>query len=128
MKAIIAQNKLGWIGLNNALPFHCKADLKHFTQLTVGQNLLVGYRTAQSLPPLKNRQLFIDPRGAELHPNLAEIDWCIGGLKTYEKYKYLFTELHISHIEFDSTEGGVLAPSWAGLNPSCVVYNYYFYE
>lgn len=125
MKAIIAQNRAGYIGLNNALPFHCKADLQHFARLTFGQKLLVGYRTAQSLPPLKNRQICIDPRG-ELHPNLAEIDWCIGGRATYEKYKHLFTELHISHIDFDDTVGDTFAPNWSGLNASCVVYNYFF--
>lgn len=128
MKAIIAQNKAGWIGLNNTLPFHCKADLQHFARLTAGANLLVGYRTAQSLPALKNRRLFIDLRGEEPHPDLAEIDWCIGGLATYNKYQKLFTELHISIIENDFTIGDTLAPKWENLNPSCVVHRYFFNE
>ena len=57
--------------------------------------------------------------------DLEKIDWCIGGTKTFEKYCYLFTELHVSHID-DDTVGDILFPNLEKLNPDCKIYNYNF--
>lgn len=123
MKAIIAVNNLGYIGKNNALIWHCSDDLKHFKKLTEGQRLLAGYNTYYSLPPLKNRIVILDERGSFYH----DVDWCIGGAKTYEKYCHLFTELHISKID-NNDVGDVLSPTFANLNPNCKIYHYSFQE
>lgn len=122
MKAIIAVNNLGFIGIGDKLLWYNPEDLKHFKNLTLNQTLLVGYRTYQSLPPLKNRELIVDERDII---NLKPIDWCIGGKKTYEKYSPYFTELHISHID-DNQIGDVVFPNLSNLNPNCKVYNYHF--
>lgn len=121
MKAIVAVNNLGFIGLNNKLLWKSKEDLKHFKNLTLDCKLLVGYNTFNDLPPLKNRVVVVDERN-EL---ITTVDWCIGGKKTYEKYCHLFTELHISHIN-DNQIGDVVFPDLRNLNPNCVVTNYYF--
>jgi dihydrofolate reductase len=148
MKAILAVNNLGFIGLNDALPWRNLEDFKHFKKLTMGGTLLVGYNTFQTLPPLKGRHVVVDTRKEEfdyLRAKDAEYlkqfmsnelkmplwahgsgeVWCIGGKKTYEKYAHMFTELHISHID-DNTIGDTMFPDLSKLNRDCVVYNYHF--
>jgi dihydrofolate reductase len=122
MKAIIATNCLGFIGLNGGLPWRSGADFKHFKAITEASTLLVGYSTHLTLPPLKGRHIILDDK---YETNLKGIDWCIGGKKTYEKYAEFFKELHISHIN-DNTIGDTLFPDFRKLNPDCVVYNYFF--
>lgn len=122
MKAIIAVNNLGFIGLKGELPWRCSADLKHFKASTAGQTCLVGYNTLLTLPKLNGRTVYCD--GSE-DVVLGNIDWCIGGKKTYEKYCHLFTELHISHIG-DDTIGDVVFPDLSKLNPECKIFNYHF--
>jgi dihydrofolate reductase len=124
MKAIVAVNNLGYIGKDNILLWNCSDDLKHFKNLTTGAKLLVGYNTSLTLPRLKNREIFIDERGV-FSFNIDEIDWCIGGKKTYEKVCHLFTELHISHINDDKI-GDTTFPDLKNLNPDCKIFNYYF--
>jgi len=129
MKAIVATNSLGYIGLNGGLPWKCSKDLKHFKKFTYGGNLLVGYNTFLTLPELKGRLVIPDKRELEevtkrwimSCPDLI----CIGGKKTYERYCHLFTELHISNI-FDETVGDTLYPDLINLNPDCKIFNYYF--
>jgi len=121
MKAIIAVNNLGFIGKGDHLLWHNREDLKHFKSLTNGSRCIVGYRTANGLPPLKNRVLVVDERGIF---NIS-CEWCIGGKKTYEKYSKIFTELHISHIDNDEI-GDVTFPDLTNLNPECKIFNYTF--
>ena len=121
MKSIIAVNNLGYIGLNNKLLWKSSQDMSHFIKMTINQRLLVGYNTAQDLPKLKNRAIIIDNRD-EL---ITDVDWCIGGKKTYEKYAPHFTELHISHIDNDDI-GDIMFPDFRNLNPNCKIFNYYF--
>jgi hypothetical protein len=56
---------------------------------------------------------------------ITDIDWCIGGKRTYEKYCHLFTELHISHIN-DNSIGNVTFPDLSNLNKTCKIFNYNF--
>lgn len=123
MKAILAVNNLGFIGLNNGLPWRSKSDFKHFKSLTMGGKLLVGWNTYQTLPPLSGREVILHSYLNE--DNYQNCDWCIGGRKTYEKFSSVFTELHISHIN-DNTIGDTLFPDFKNLNPICKVFNYYF--
>lgn len=121
MKAIVAVNNIGMIGLDDKMLWHCKDDLIHFKNLTYNCRLLVGYITQQGLPFLKNRQLVTDIR----NEFITDVDWCIGGKKTYEKYCHLFTELHISHID-NNDIGNVTFPDLTNLNKNCKIYNYNF--
>lgn len=125
MKAIICQNALGYIGRDNRMLWHCKAELKHFAELTAGCMLLVGYNTYINLPALKNRVVRLDARDG-LFEDAAMIDWCIGGAKTYEKYAHLFTELHISTIVDNFDRGDVSMPKLENLNKNCKIFNYEF--
>ena len=121
MKAIIAKNNLSYIGLDNKLLWNSQQDMSHFIKETLNKRLLVGYNTSINLPKLKNREVIIDERD-EL---ILDVDWCIGGKKTYEKYAPHFTELHISHID-DNNIGDIMFPDFRNLNPNCKIFNYYF--
>ena len=121
MKAIIAVNNLGYIGLDNKLLWKSSQDMSHFIKMTINQKLLVGYNTSQELPKLKNRTIIVDSRDGII----TDVDWCIGGKKTYEKYSHLFTELHISHID-NNNIGDVMFPDFKNLNQNCKIVNYYF--
>lgn len=54
---IIAINELGFIGLNNKLPWNCPEDLKHFKKITNNSIVIMGSKTFESLKckPLTNR-------------------------------------------------------------------------
>lgn len=53
---IVAMAENGVIGMNNTLPWHLPADLKHFRNLTTGHHILMGRKTWESLSkPLANR-------------------------------------------------------------------------
>ena len=125
MKAIIAVNNLGFIGKGDKLLWHNKKDLNHFKRMTYGDTLLVGYRTAQALPFLPNRELMIVDKRDNSVFHYYNCDWCIGGKKTYERFCDKFTELHISHID-NNKIGDVTFPNLSNLNPECKIYNYNF--
>lgn len=121
MRAVIAVNNLGYIGKDNKLLWKSKEDLKHFKSLTLNSTLLVGYNTFKELPPLKDRTIIIDERDKLI----INVDWCIGGKKTYEKYCHLFTELYVSHIN-NNEIGDIMFPDLRNLNPDCKITNLYF--
>jgi len=121
MRAIIAMNNLGYIGVNNELLWKSQQDMSHFVKMTLNQRLLVGHNTSLNLPKLKNREVIVDGRDEEI----TNVDWCIGGKKTYEKYAKYFTELHISHID-NNDIGDIMFPDLRDLNKECKIFNYYF--
>lgn len=125
MKAIIAINNKGFIGLDGNLPWTNTQDLLLFKRLTMGSTLLVGHNTYLTLPRLEGRTIVIDHRTDVL--DTSNIDWCVGGKLTYLKYQHLFTELHISHID-DDTIGDTFAPEFSRLNEDCKTFEYYFYK
>lgn len=57
---VVAMTEDGLIGVNNDLPWkHCPADLKFFKQKTLGKNVLMGFKTLESLPfKLKDRNIY----------------------------------------------------------------------
>ena len=57
------------IGLNNKLPWHFSADLKFFKELTLGQTVIMGRKTYESIGrPLPGRQNFVLSRKAGAEP------------------------------------------------------------
>lgn len=68
------------IGINNQLPWHLPADLKHFKAVTTGKPIIMGRKTWQSLGrPLSNRLNIVISRqtdfvaeGAEVYPTLEK--------------------------------------------------------
>ena len=64
--AAVAGN--GVIGLDNRLPWHLPADLRHFKALTTGSTVIMGRKTWESLPakfrPLPDRHNIVVTRNA----------------------------------------------------------------
>ena len=56
-----AQNNLGYIGLDNGIPWKCSQDLKDFKKATEGNVVIMGRKTWLSLgrKPLPNREVRI---------------------------------------------------------------------
>src|SRR5438552_12583491 len=56
ISAILAMSENRVIGIENQLPWHLPADLKHFKTLTAGHPILMGRKTYESIGrPLPNR-------------------------------------------------------------------------
>ena len=56
----------GVIGIENRLPWHLPADLKHFKNLTSGHSIIMGRKTFESFPhPLPNRRHIVVTRDTD---------------------------------------------------------------
>ena len=106
MEGIIAINKAGAIGLNGGLPWRCKDDLKHFKRLTMGKHLIVGRKTAEKLPKLKDRVLHIVTKDNPLEQILRlPFDFMvIGGASIYSQLLDKCDIIHVSLIN-DLSDG-----------------------
>jgi dihydrofolate reductase len=66
MKVIIAaQSKDGFIGFEGSLPWHHPEELKHFRKTTSGYPMVMGRKTFESMPKLKDRPTFVVSRAME---------------------------------------------------------------
>lgn len=118
MKAIIAINRAGYIGLKNGLPWkHNKADMEHFRAYTDGKIMLAGTTTYELLKDklqLGNRQLLRYHRGLDdesinrliKHPNVV----VIGGAQTYQALAPYVRHWELSLID-DWTKGDCYFPA-----------------
>lgn len=67
MKGIlVAVSPEGVIGKDNTIPWHYSADLKRFKRLTIGNTVIMGRNTWESLPikPLPNRRNIVITRNS----------------------------------------------------------------
>lgn len=72
MIAALAENRV--IGIDNRLPWHLPADLKHFKALTLGKPIIMGRKTWDSLGrPLPGRLNLVVSRQASLQLEGAEV-------------------------------------------------------
>lgn len=103
MDAIAAVNKLGYLGKDGQLMWHCKEDLKWFKQVTMGKKCLVGRKTYEALPNLPGRELIVVGTG---HNTLEEAlalkpDIVIGGGQIYRATIDMIDKLYLSIIDDD---------------------------
>jgi thymidylate synthase len=113
---IIACNNLNGIGLRGRLPWDNKEELSLFKENTLHSVLIVGRRTAETLPNLPNRVVFVVSKrqtgvyfksvesaikkARALYPN--KTIFIAGGGEIY-KYvmsviPHMITKIHVSHI------------------------------
>lgn len=103
MEAIAAINKLGYLGKDGQLMWHCKEDLKWFKQVTMGKKCLVGRKTYEALPDLPGRELIVVGTG---HNSLEEAlamnpDIVIGGGQIYRATINSIDKMYLSIIDDD---------------------------
>jgi dihydrofolate reductase len=115
MLAIIAamdENQL--IGVNNRLPWHLPDDLKYFKALTLGNSIIMGRKTFESIgKPLKNRENIVVSSRLESQANITIASsltqalekakcsktFIIGGKQLFEEGLPLAQYLFLTRIE-----------------------------
>ena len=116
---IVGMTKNRVIGKNNSLIWHIPEDLKNFKELTLGNTLIMGRKTWESIPekfrPLPNRNNIVISRnpsfieGTEVCSSVGsalekaksygkEI-FIIGGSSIYEQFLPLTNKMYISYIK-----------------------------
>jgi len=115
---IVAMAKNRVIGVNNTLPWHLPADLKHFKSLTMGHHIVMGRKTYESIgKPLPGRTSVVVTRNADYSvPDVivvssleAAISACgddeeifvIGGAELYRQAIDLADRIYLTEIDAD---------------------------
>ncbi|MFI7012250.1 dihydrofolate reductase [Streptomyces sp. NPDC050145] len=130
---IWAQTPAGVIGADNGIPWHLPEDLAHFKATTLGQPVIMGRRTWDSLParfrPLPGRRNIVltrDPQwaaeGAERTGSVPEAlaladgpAWVMGGGEIYRAALPHATRLSVTEVDTTvdgDTHAPVPGPEW----------------
>jgi dihydrofolate reductase len=131
----MAQNRV--IGKNGGLPWpSIPNDFRWFKEFTMGKKLIVGKNTFDTLPMLKNREIFVLTRRIEelseipnqylinkndltgkIITDVSDLDPDIivaGGAKTYVRLLPYITEFYVTHVN-GSYEGDTFMPPFEDL-------------
>ena len=133
MRLIWAQSTSGVIGRDNGIPWRLPEDQARFKELTLGQTVVMGRLTWESLPatvrPLPGRRNVVisrDPgyraEGADVVTELpASRDiWVIGGAQLYALALPLADRCEITEVDIDlprdddDATAPVLDETWVG--------------
>ena len=123
MKAIAAMSLNRVIGRGGAIPWHLPEDFKWFKRTTLGQTVLMGRKTFESLgKPLPGRTNVVVTRGpdipgVEIVRDLTALDpanwpgeiFVIGGAEIYAQTLPRCTDLYLS-VVFREVEGDAFFP------------------
>lgn len=125
---IWAQSTSGVIGRDNTIPWRLPEDLRHFKDLTMGNTVVMGRLTWDSLPekvrPLPGRNNVVLSRHADFKADgaavVATLDealiggqtWVIGGAQIYALALPMATRCEITEVDIDlpPAAGDALAP------------------
>ena len=143
MKAIIAMAENRVIGKNGGLPWpSIKEDFRWFKEFTMGNTLIVGKNTFDTLPLLKNRECLVlvkEDKIMAANPNqylvnnnsmtgklitMTDIESysqfrkdyliVVGGAKTYVKLLPYITEFYVTHVN-GNYDGDTFMPEFEHL-------------
>lgn len=114
---IVATDKVGGIGKDNALLWHLPNDLKRFKSITSGHPIIMGRKTFESIgKPLPNRTNIIITKNKDLkiegctivHSLQEAIDTCegkdafiIGGGSIYEQALAIADQLYLTLVDVE---------------------------
>ena len=121
LKLIYARSRNGVIGRDGQLPWHLPADLAHFKQTTLGQAVVMGHKTWDSLPerfrPLPGRTNIVITRQTDWHAPGALVAhsleqamslcpapgplWVIGGAEIYAQALPLASTVVVTEIDVE---------------------------
>lgn len=114
MKAIAAMSKNRVIGRDNKIPWHLPEDFKWFKKMTIGQVVVMGRKTFESIgKPLPNRETIVLSRSQFNYPGvrtisrLDEIDlenetrgvFICGGAQLYAQALPLCSDLYLTLVK-----------------------------
>ena len=123
-KAIVAMSLNRVIGKDNKLPWHLPEDLRWFKKLTMGNVIIMGRKTWDSIgKPLPNRESIVLTRSQIDIPNvrtirsLSELDpksdprdyFVIGGAQIFELALPLCSDVYLTLVKRE-VEGDVFLP------------------
>ncbi len=127
---IVAVADNGVIGANNKLPWHIKADMQHFRELTLNKVVIMGRRTFTSigrpLPERTNIVLskrfggfdncywFDNDKQARIFAELDTPAMVIGGASVYRQFLPWCTKLHLTRVHL-KPEGDTFFPEFEHL-------------
>ena len=144
MKAILAMAQNRVIGKNGGLPWpSIKEDFKWFKEFTVGNTIVVGKNTFDTLPLLKNRECLVLSKGDSVLDAYVENQYIVnnnsmtgqlvtiqdiesysqfrkdylivaGGAKTYIKLLPYINEFYVTHVN-GSYDGDTFMPEFEHL-------------
>lgn len=116
------------LGKGNDLIWHFKEDMKFFKETTIGNTVIMGRKTFESLPKaLPNRRNIVITTNANYHPVGAEIatgieealDKCkgenvfiIGGGKIYTEFLPYAQKLYLTEIEDTCEDADTFFPKF----------------
>ena len=120
---IVACDRNGAIGKDGDLPWRQSTDLKHFKQVTMGSNLIMGRKTWDSLPGmLPGRTHDVLSRGEvegveviTFEQALQMDGWIIGGGEIYKLFLEHVSELHRTIIDARVSDADTHFPDITGL-------------
>jgi dihydrofolate reductase len=127
---IYARARNGTIGKDGQMPWHLPEDLAHFKRVTLGQPVIMGRKTWDSLPvrfrPLPGRVNIVITRQSDWHADGAlrasSMDeamrlcgdahdaWIMGGAEIYRQAEPLASTAVVTEIDAEF-EGDALAPA-----------------
>lgn len=142
IKAIAAQNKLGYIGLKGELPWNSSEDFAHFKKMTKGAICILGRTTFEDdlkSKKLPGREMIVignKTRNSDYYTMIEALQkallisqktkqeiWIIGGQSIYEQFMPFIDEFHLSVIN-DYTVGDRKI-NWS-TNLKCKFFHYEF--
>ncbi len=118
---IVAAGRDGAIGKNGDLIWHISSDLKRFKTLTMGNTLIMGRKTWDSLPkkPLPGRRNIVITRNPDFKAEGAEVVgspeeaieiagndkvFVMGGAEIYNALMPFVTRIYLTEIEADCAD------------------------
>jgi dihydrofolate reductase len=127
---IFARTRNGVIGRQGQMPWHLPEDLAHFKKVTLGQPVIMGRKTWDSIPakfrPLPGRDNWVITRQRDWHApgaivahSLTEVmhrmppdaqPWIMGGGEIYAQALPLATHAVITEIDLVIDDGDTFAP------------------
>lgn len=112
--AIAAMSENRVIGCEGKIPWHIPEDLKFFKMMTLGNVVVVGRKTFETLPKLKDRKILVLSRNQSYSScgeiNGVNIDWLetfigsdklfiAGGGEIYKQFLPICDELYLTTIK-----------------------------
>ena len=125
---IVAMSENYVIGLKNKLPWHISADLKNFKNITLGNPIIMGRKTYDSIGnPLKDRDNIVISRDNSLKIDGVEVvdslekaifmtaeapeTFIIGGQQIYQIALPIATHMYVTNVE-GNFEGDAYFPDY----------------